>query len=94
MALIELDEISKIYQMGQIEVHALRGVSLQVEPGEMLAIMGGLMNVYEYDEYPWLKPEKEFIKSPRSLVDSFCLSYNRIIIGMVRIYNKVDIVIT
>jgi GMP synthase-like glutamine amidotransferase len=29
---------------------------------EMLAIMGGLMNVYEYDEYPWLKPEKEFIR--------------------------------
>jgi putative ABC transport system ATP-binding protein len=52
MALIELDQISKVYQMGQIEVHALRSVSLQVDRGEMLAIMGAsgsgkstLMNV-------------------------------------------------
>jgi putative ABC transport system ATP-binding protein len=40
LALIELNEISKVYHMGQIEVHALRGVSLHVERGEMLAIMG------------------------------------------------------
>ena len=40
MALIVLDEISKVYQMGHIQVHALRGVSLQVERGEMLAIVG------------------------------------------------------
>jgi GMP synthase-like glutamine amidotransferase len=29
---------------------------------DMLAIMGGLMNVYEHDEYPWLVPEKAFIR--------------------------------
>lgn len=38
--MIEIDNIVKTYRMGQIEVHALRGVSLEVEQGEMVAIMG------------------------------------------------------
>jgi putative ABC transport system ATP-binding protein len=37
---IELQDICKVYQMGQVEVHALCGASLNVEAGEMLAIMG------------------------------------------------------
>ncbi len=37
---IEISDITKIYQMGDVQVHALRGVSLKVCPGEMLAIMG------------------------------------------------------
>jgi len=37
---IELDDITKVYQMGEVEVHALRGASLEVEKGEMMAIMG------------------------------------------------------
>ncbi len=37
---IELKDIAKIYQMGDVEVHALRGVSLQICQGEMVAIMG------------------------------------------------------
>jgi putative ABC transport system ATP-binding protein len=39
-ALIEVRDIIKIYQMGDVQVHALRGVSLQVGKGELLSIMG------------------------------------------------------
>jgi putative ABC transport system ATP-binding protein len=39
-AVIELREIVKTYAIGDVEVHALRGVSLTVEPGEFVAIMG------------------------------------------------------
>ncbi|MBI3041182.1 MAG: ABC transporter ATP-binding protein [Chloroflexi bacterium] len=38
--MIELENVSKIYRLGKIEVPALRGVNLTIEPGEMLAIMG------------------------------------------------------
>ncbi len=37
---IRVEEATKVYQMGQIAVHALRGVSLQIHRGEMLSIMG------------------------------------------------------
>jgi putative ABC transport system ATP-binding protein len=37
---IELDHIHKIYTMGDVEVHALRGVSLTIREGEFVAIMG------------------------------------------------------
>ena len=38
--MIEIENITKVYQMGEVEVHALRGVSLQIEVGEWVAIMG------------------------------------------------------
>jgi len=37
---IEVKDLTKVYQMGEIEVHALRGVSFTVRGGEVLAIMG------------------------------------------------------
>ena len=38
--MIDLRDVHKTYQMGNIAVHALRGVSLRVERGEYVAIMG------------------------------------------------------
>ncbi len=39
-ALIQIDHLAKVYQLGEVEVHALRGVSLRVSKGEFVAVMG------------------------------------------------------
>ncbi|HTP10991.1 MAG TPA: ABC transporter ATP-binding protein [Anaerolineae bacterium] len=38
--MIEIENITKVYQMGETEVRALNGVSLKVEDGEWVAITG------------------------------------------------------
>jgi putative ABC transport system ATP-binding protein len=38
--LIRLQDITKVYQLGDVEVHALQGVGLQIENGEFVSIMG------------------------------------------------------
>jgi putative ABC transport system ATP-binding protein len=50
--MITLENVTKIYRMGKVEIQALRGVSLNIEQGEMIAIVGAsgsgkstLMNV-------------------------------------------------
>mgnify|MGYP001153422973 FL=1 len=37
---IRVENLTKVYQMGEIDVHALRGISFTVQEGEVLAIMG------------------------------------------------------
>ena len=39
-AVIDVREVRKTYQMGDIAVHALQGVSMRIERGEYVAIMG------------------------------------------------------
>ncbi len=39
-SLIRVEEVTKIYKMGQVEVAALREASLEIEEGELVAIMG------------------------------------------------------
>jgi putative ABC transport system ATP-binding protein len=38
-ALIDIRNVAKVYQMGDVAVHALRGVSLTIKAGEFVAIM-------------------------------------------------------
>ena len=40
MSMIEVENLTKIYKVGETEVHALDGVSLQIEKGELVSIMG------------------------------------------------------
>ena len=38
--MIQVSGLTKVYRMGDIEVHALRGVDLEIADGELVAIMG------------------------------------------------------
>lgn len=38
--MIEMKSIRKVYEMGKVSLEALKGISLRVEPGEFVSIMG------------------------------------------------------
>jgi len=40
MEMIELENVTKIYRMGEVEVYALNGLSISIKQGEMLSIIG------------------------------------------------------
>jgi putative ABC transport system ATP-binding protein len=40
MALIELKDVRRVYDLGEVEVHALRSVTLDIERGEYVALIG------------------------------------------------------
>jgi putative ABC transport system ATP-binding protein len=59
MVMIKLENITKIYHMGKVEVPALRGIDLNVKQGEMVAIIGAsgsgkstLMNIIGFLDKP------------------------------------------
>ena len=40
MPLIELNDVRRVYDLGEVEVHALRTVTLNIELGEYVALIG------------------------------------------------------
>jgi len=38
--MIQIENVTKVYQMGKVDVNALRGVNLNIQQGEMVAIIG------------------------------------------------------
>ena len=69
MPLIDVKDIHRVYRLGEIELPVLRGVSLSIEEGEMMALMGvsgsgktTLMNILGCLDHPtsgryWLDGE-------------------------------------
>jgi putative ABC transport system ATP-binding protein len=56
---IKLENISKIYQMGKVEVHALTGITMSIKEGELVSIIGAsgsgkstLMNIMGFLDKP------------------------------------------
>ena len=69
LAHVPFEDAANIGQWAQLRGYPLSythffkdGTLPTLESFDVLAIMGGLMNVYEHDQYPWLVAEKAFIR--------------------------------
>ena len=40
MSVIDLQNVTRVYKIGEVETHALRGVDLTIDEGEFTAIVG------------------------------------------------------
>ena len=72
MDLIELDQITKTYRLGEVEVPVLKGVSLSVARGDMVALMGASgFGEEHFDEHPGVPGQAELrpipARRPRNL---------------------------
>lgn len=66
---VPFEDSANIGIWAKINGHSLTNTEIfQAEPFpdiediDVLAVMGGLMNIYQYRDYPWLKDEKVFIE--------------------------------
>ena len=61
MELIRLEDITKTYHLGEVDVPVLKGVSLSIARGEMVALMGALRLRQDHaDEHPRLPRSAQF----------------------------------
>jgi len=80
---VKFETVGTIAQWSEKKGHTLSSTHLykddcfpSLDNFDLLVIMGGPMNIYEYEKYPWLREEKKFIEetiSARKAVLGICL---------------------
>ena len=82
---VPYERIGWIQDWAESRGHDIAGTLMYAEPSgaatlpdpegvDLLVVMGGPMNVYEHDKYPWLPSEKDFIRE--------CISRDKMVLGI------------